>query len=35
LSNVERRITGLDVTVRVVSPRRRVEGEAAVAAEFA
>jgi hypothetical protein len=35
LSNVERRIAGLDVTVRVVSPRRRVEGEAAVAAEFA
>jgi recombination protein RecA len=30
-----RRIAGLDVTVRVVSPRRRVEGEAAVAAEFA
>ena len=30
-----RRITGLDVTVRVVSPRRRVEGEAAIAAEFA
>ena len=30
-----RRITGLDVTVRVVSPRRRVEGEAAVVAEFA
>ena len=35
LSNVERRIAGLDVTVRVVSPRRRVEGEATVAAEFA
>ena len=30
-----RRMAGLDVTVRVVSPRRRVEGEAAVAAEFA
>ena len=30
-----RRLAGLDVTVRVVSPRRRVEGEAAVAAEFA
>ena len=30
-----RRIAGLDVTVRVVSPRRRVEGEVAVAAEFA
>ncbi len=30
-----RRIAGLDVTVRVVSPRRRVEGEAAVVAEFA
>jgi hypothetical protein len=35
LSNVERRIAGLDVAVRVVSPRRGVEGEAAVAAEFA
>jgi len=35
LSQVERRIAGLDVTVRVVSPRRRVEGEAAVAAELA
>ena len=34
-SNADRRIAGLDVTVRVVSPRRRVEGEAAVAAEFA
>jgi len=30
-----RRIAGLDVTVRVVSPRRRVEGEAALVAEFA
>jgi hypothetical protein len=28
-----RRLAGLDVTVRVVSPRRRVEGEAKVAAE--
>jgi hypothetical protein len=30
-----RHLAGLDVTVRVVSPRRRVEGEANVAAAFA
>jgi hypothetical protein len=29
-----RRLAGLDVTVRVVSPRRRVEGEAKVEAKF-
>jgi recombination protein RecA len=29
-----RRLAGLDVTVRVVSPRRRVEGEANIAATF-
>ena len=29
---VSRRLAGLDVTVRVVSPRRRVDGEAAIAA---
>jgi hypothetical protein len=34
-SNVERRhLSGLDITVRVVSPRRRVEGRAEVAATF-
>jgi hypothetical protein len=34
LSNVARRLAGLDVTVRVVSPRRRIEGEAKVEATF-
>jgi hypothetical protein len=29
-----RRLAGLDVTVRIVSPRRRVEGEAKIAATF-